>query len=819
MCNLGIENIPFGSLKEWKSSSILLGNNQLTDFELNGIAPVGRIDLSNNALKYFDVHVLPESVKHLFLHGNSNLSDLDLPINDLLPRLHEFTIDTPSIPKTDFSEMYERAMEIEWHHVNSDEEIELLIQNNVNIKALHVTVKIGSDAIQSEHFFERLNLISGLETLSILFEPNHEELKYRLDALKNAEVFEQENVLELRQFRDQNHVFDLLSKNYIFYPNQLQSHHIQSFIIDFSWLPNLVFHGNFSISPERYHLLHPGCSLSELPATSQNYHKPNILVKIIGEKLSQNSERLPDAQFQKLRMYYPLNTIVFYEETNTIFDLLPNEQIHVENLVLVCTHRTQRLVRRGQVSSVFPKSKGYRDVAARQRRSNKGKSIGFGSSRTFFNFPLLVFSLNYDVYKLSIPFRSMYRKVMDKNSELEKDLETGMLKKISLGNKFFSLFKSYKNFDLNDTRQLNKLSIFPVLKTGLPEPLKVNSPYVRKQFKVKANHYAKDLFIESLSREELLAALKNGAIDAVKLSRKHKKDSEIMLAAIQGNPFSYILAHPHLKQTPDFVLRALERSPRILVFLNHSIADESKRKNAVLPVVTDYMFQKFQAQDVYFMLNVLYRKIAYEPKGNFRFLNEESEGSNRSIIQSFEREIISSCFEERAGMRKRYFTYFMKWAIERKYFNANGFYISLSEVHGNPSDCVCLDLSYSKEKFALILPEMPNLKTLKISFSRYFDFSKLPVFPSCEALYMDGVDIYKLGDLAEFCVKFPKLKRFYFRCAPLLFKEQIKIMIEHCSDLEYLDLRQEKEEYLNLCSDLVNIMNDLGRTIELQEIE
>jgi len=431
----------------------------------------------------------------------------------------------------------------------------------------------------------------------------------------------------------------------------------------------------------------------------------------------------------------------------------------------------------------------------------------------------LIFSLNYDVYKLSIPFRTMFRRVKDDNFMFTKDLDTNRLNRITLGNKVFSVFKSSKYNDLLVTRQLYHLSVFPVLSPAPAEQTWQNTAKESKQFKVKAKHFSKDLSLETLNREELLVGLKNGSIDAVRLSNKYKKDAELMLAAIQGNPFSFILAHAHLKLNVDFVLKSLKRSWRILVFLNQSMQDELKRKNPVLPAVMDYLFATLNADEVYFMLNLLYRKIAYVTKGPYRFLNEETEDTKGSVIESFGKEIISLHDENRSGMRKMYFNYFIRGGVERQIFNANGFYISLKAVKLNPLDCVSLDLSYSKEKIALILPEMPNLKVLKISFTRYVDVSNLPVLPNCEDLYMDGVDIFSLGDFAAFCEKFPSLKRLYIRSLPLLFPEQIRFIIEHSPYLEYLDMRMEKGEYMALCSEIEQFVMDSGRTIVLPEMD
>lgn len=823
--NLGIASVPSNVLMNWQSSSILLANNKLTSIDLEQLAPVNRIDLSNNELENFDVNLLPSSVKHLILHQNTKLVDMVVPIKKLIPRLHEFTLDAPELPTLDFSELYENALELMFYRCDSDEELDQLIQQQITVVALQVTVQIGSNKIESTRLFERLNQVKGLETLSILFEPFHEDLRNRLTILKNAEVFHLASLLELNEFvgldQSQSELFvdpidaELLSKKHVFYPEHLQSNRIHSLIIDFSWLPNLVFNGNFNVKPEKYHLLHPGIPVTDLPATSESYHRPNLLLKIIGVRGACPSDYFSNGQFQNLTIFYPLNSLLFEQETNVLFDILPTKQFHVENFVLVCANNEKRSVRRGNVLSLFPGSKAFKGVAQSQGRSYN-KIVGLGKSKTFFNFPLVGYSLKYDVYKLSVPFRTMFRVVSEYRNSLVLNEETGLLKRMSEGRTEFSVFHSSTKYDLSQTNQLNRISIFPMLYDDAAKRLQVLPSILRKKYVIKRKQHANDPMIGSLNREDLLANLKQGAIDPFKLSRRMFKDEEIMLAAIYGNPFSFILAHPSLKLNSSFVLAALERSLRILVFLNQTIREEKRRKNAVLPAVANYLTEKYAAQDLYYLLNQIYRKVSYDTKGMYTFVHERNEHSKLSDLQSIEQELFTFFLGNRAGMSVKYYDYFVEYAIEKKYFNANGFYMSLNISDEAALDCVCLDLSYLKLSQPLTLPSMPNLKTLKLSFTRFFNIANVPLFPSCEELYFDGLNASNLGDINIFCSKFPKLKKLYARCSNFLMPEHFKTIIEHCLELNFIDV-SHFNEFDSMGKELRELCKKLDRTIEIRE--
>ena len=825
LSNLGISAVPSNVLMNWRSSSILLSNNKLTSIDLEQIAPVNRIDLSKNELENFDIHLLPTSVKHVILHQNPKLVEIPVPIKKLIPRLHEFTLDTPELPTLDFSELYENALELMFHRCDSDEEIDQLIQQQIEVTSLRVTVQIGANKIDSTRLFERLNQIKGLESLSILFEPIHEDLRNRLSILKDAEVFHLSSLLELNEFvgldQSQSELFvepldpELLSKRHVFYPEHLRSNRIQTLIIDFSWLPNLVFHGTFNVKPEKYHLLHPGVPVTDLPATSESYHRPNVLLKIIGVREGFPSDYLSDGQFQHLKIYYPLNFSLFEQETNLLYDILPTKQFHVENFALVCTNSEKRSVRRGTVLSLFPGSIALKSIAQSQGRSHN-KIVGFGKSKIFFNFPLVGFSLKYDVYKLSVPFRTMFRVVSQYRNSLVRNEETGLLKRFSEGRTEFSVFQSSTKFDLKQTDQLNRLAIFPILYGDTAEPLKFLPSILRKKYIIKRKHHAIDPVVESMNREDLLANLKQGTIDPFKLSRRMRKDEEIMQSAIHGNPFSFILAHPSLKLNSSFVLSALDRSLRILVFLNQSIRDEKRRKNAVLPAVANYLTEKYAAQDLYYILNQVFRRVSYATKGMYTFVHEGNDRSTLSDLESIEQEMLSFYLGNRAGMREKYYDYFIQNAIEKKYFNANGFYMSLNLSDEAALDCVCLDLSYLKVSQPLILPKMPNLKTLKLSFTRFFDIANVPVFPSCEELYFDGLNASNLGDIALFCSKFPKLKKLYTRCSTFLMPEHFKTIIENCPELNCIDV-SHFNEFDSMGKELRELCEKLDRTIEIRE--
>jgi hypothetical protein len=483
--------------------------------------------------------------------------------------------------------------------------------------------------------------------------------------------------------------------------------------------------------------------------------------------------------------------------------------------VVVCTNREKRSIRRGSILSLFPRSQAFHSVSYSIQKNNN-KSIGFGKSKTFFNFPLVGYSLKYDVFKISVPFRTMFRIVSAYKNAVVKDEETGRLKKISEGRTEFSVLQSSTKFDLKQSDQLNRISIFPLLYNHPAEPLQFSHPILRKKYVIKRKQHAIDPALESLSREELLANLRGGNIDPMKLSRRQRKDGEIMLAAIHGNSFSFILAHPSLKLNSTFVLAALERSLRILVFLNHVIQDENKRKNAVLPAVANYLTEKYQAQDLYYLLNQIFRRIAYDRKGIYRFIHEDEEHSNLSELESIEQEITSFFNGIRAGMRRKYYDYFVQHAIEKKYFNANGFYMSLNLSVEDALDCACLDLSYTKQSQLLILPSMPNLKTLKLSFSRFNDVSNLPLFLSCEELYFDGLNASVLGEIHVFSSKFPKLKKLYVRCASFLMPEHLKSIIENCQDLNFIDVSHFYDSD-SMGKELREMCKKLDRTIDIRE--
>ncbi|MFM7681772.1 MAG: reverse transcriptase domain-containing protein, partial [Bacteroidota bacterium] len=642
LSNLNLEELSF-SLKNFNASSILLYNNNIKHVNLTEIAPVKRIDLRNNKLESIKLNNLPKGVKHIRLEENKDLKLLDIPWKRLLQSSHELTADQLIFERQkSLGEFYLSALGGEsWRTVSSDHELNELVDSKNAVEFLKVRFEIGTNKIDSKELFNRLSKLEAIH-LFIEFETNHEQINQLIHRLKMSfgsitPLNEHLNSLE----RDNNHQENIFMKQYVFNASDLKNIHLKSLIFDFSWIPNIKFIGDFHVKPDLYHLLHPGTSFTNLPATSVEFHRPNILVKVFGEKRIGNEQT-------HLHVTYPFDSIV--EKHQNIQTIIPKNQIFIDELILVLSNENEKELQKGQIEEHFPKLYAINRYNSKTHASKLTTNLV--SSKRVSGFPLLGFALQFDVHKLSVPLESFYKK--DKllfNPERLKR-EKGPIMDWTEVN-FNQKIHSEKKTRLGKENLLSDLDIFSHKKESKPPTIPpsddrpLNRPYI-----IKHGVFAKHKLYSASdnSRNKVMTMLASGEIAAKHLPSKLKNDEEVMLIAIKRNPYSMVFASKRLKENPSFLLKACEISARTLVFLPKKLATKQVKSDSIFNQLIDYLLSFLTPAEFHFVIHKLGTHIS-QSDGEYRYFTCEETALEKShVISSFESEVFYQESTTRAGM-------------------------------------------------------------------------------------------------------------------------------------------------------------------------
>ena len=823
---LAIESIPLKIIQEWRSSSMLLSNNQLKK-GLPEYPPVLKVDFRNNSLQQFDFDKIPNTVKHLLLAGNEELDVAEIPIKKFASHLHELTLPKQfdNQVEINYSDIYAYAIKNSvWFEIDSDEKLETLIPDALNIKHLKITIHPGSDLIHTSTLFKRLHFFENLVSLHVLIEPKEEGLLRFLNELKGKSVFTKEDLAFIESVKQNNPINSIVNHDDLqfwlygkidFVAMDLVNQKLKNLIFDFSWFQGVNFKGDFNLELERYHLLHPGTLPSNLPATSSSVHQPNILLKALGQKIQLEIEDVNASIIIVPKLFYilPFNSITMYYVFNDLFSLYPKNQRHLENIVLVLTSWQEKEISKGSIRSLFTKSNKYKSQQLFYKSS-------FQQSRSIFNFPLLSYSLNFDVYKLNNPVKTILFK-----PEIKADHFTLQNIKHPFGlgtdclcyfnnsyiNTYNSKFSSDDKIPLSMDNFLLVQFIFPNLYpiSESENNYKVEEKTKLNQFKLRNRFYSATEVTKKMDKEALISLINETNFNPIHLPKKSLKDKAVMLTVAQNNPFSVIYAHKGLRNEEDFILNALKASIRTLMFFDRYLLNKEKG-NKILKAVYNYLTSIFRPIQFNYIVNQLNKKVVVDQDEILLFFKFDVKNSSdvNLIMKSFEDEMIWWESDRWYSMSSTVRDGLIELAEKNNFFNKDGYFTNLELVA--TSNCDYLDLSYSdlstsdeNNNTALLSnAQRATIKTLNLSFTRLNYFELLKVFPSCEELYLDGlVDIYlNPNSLNE---RFPNLKRLYIRC---LFKNEytIRTCAQNCLNLEFIDARNKvtKDEATKyICSD------------------
>ena len=725
LSELKIIKQPF-PLKNYKASSLLLSNNRIREINLTESPPVKRIDLRNNNLTSLNLNFLPNGLKHLHLEGNSGLNLTEIPWKKLFSSAHEFTTDELfSESPQPIDQIYLSALKGEsWLSVGSDQELDRLIDQQTHVDFLKIRIVLGSNEIISKDFFKRLSKIK-VEHLFIEIEPMEEKLNKLLQELKTISGSTKTIKEYLKSIDWQTQSWFM--KEYVFIARDLKNQTLKSLILDLSWLPNIKFIGDFEIKPDLYHLLHAGISFSTLPATSSEFHRPNILIKILGEKNI-------DEESTGLVVYYPLDPLVKSARHQKIQTIIPINQTFIDELVLVISNENEREQRSGKIEEHFPKAHAIKQLNSAEHAPKS--TINLVQSKRVSGFPLLGFALHFDVHKLGVPLESFYKR----DRIVFNPYRNGSVMMWSTQD-LNKIIHTEKKTHLNRDNQLSELDIFSH-KTIADSPQippetnkQTNRPYVIKKG-VFASH---NLYSSSLeSRKTILNMLEMGEIEAKHLPSKLKDDEEVMLVAIKRNPYSMIFASRRLKENTQFILKACEISFRTLVFLPKKLVNQIEKPESALNQLATYLMSCLKPAEYNFVINKLGTHISLS-EGEYPVFNCETSALDKSqMLSSFELEVFYQDKSTRAGMPNNVRSALLNAAVKRSFFNNNGYCNTLQMALLNKTDCRHLDLSFSGYHHDLSFLELfKNLESLNLSYTSVN--CKLPYLPSLEILNVDYV--------------------------------------------------------------------------------
>jgi RNA-directed DNA polymerase len=801
LSKLKIQELPF-PLKNYNASSILLSNNNIKQIDLTEIPPVKRIDLRNNDLESIDFKNIPFGVKHIRLEGNRDLKMLEIPWKRLLRTSHEFTTDqkVSIIPEPEtIDQIYLSALGGEsWLLVSNDQELDGLVFAQKHIDFLKVKFVIGSNEIDSKELFNRLNRLK-VSNLFIEFETIQEQLNKSIQELKMSSSSNQP--MNKQDWNLEN----ILTREYFFIASDFKNLLLKSLILDLSWLPNIKFNGDFEIKPDFYHVLHPGTSFTSLPATSSEFHRPNILIKILGERQIEDHSTC-------LIVHYPLSLSIKsrHQKTQTI---IPKNQLFINDLILVVSNGDKREQQVGQIEEHFPKSHSIK--LSNSPDQYPRSSIKLVAPKRVSGFPLLGYARLFDVHKLSVPLESFYKS----NRILfhpNKNQTGSILDWTELD--FNMLIYSEKKTRLSKDNLLSELGIFShkTMATHPKIPEASNRP-TNRPYVIKKGVFAKHaLYSSSLeSRKTVLTMLESGEIEAKHLPSKLRNDEEVMLVAIKRNPYSMVFASRRLKENSNFLLRACETSLRTLVFLPKTLSKKINEPNSALNQLVDYLISSFKSAEYNFVINKLGTYIAVSDGEYPHFTCEETANYNLQVLFSVDSECFYHDNTVRTGMPNSIRKAFLNQASKRGIFNNNGYYNSLEIALQNKVDCTHLDLSFSGCHNDLsFLALFKNLQILNLSYTSVD--CKMPCLPSLEILYVDCVKRFFIeNDLPLLSSQTPNLrilngKQTFFHSLKDLYK-----LLTLFPKIEKLDIRPyfypEDEEI----SGFQEQMSQQGRVVDI----
>jgi len=823
-----ISSVPTTYLKNWNSSSLLLARNKLDQFDLAACPPVKRIDLSGNKLKHFDFSSLPKGLRHLLIDDMDALEGAKLPWDKLFSSLHELTIKNPhDEPQlTDISELYALGFGYsDCVEVTSDEELQALIQNGEKIKFLKVKVLLGSGAISTEGLFGLINQIAPL-TVLITFLCLDQGLQQTLDRLKMASGNIQPYMEELEAYLQTVYSTSLeeynwLHKPLVLNPDQLNSNRIRHLILDLSWFPNIVFNGDFGIKPDLYHILHPGVDSLQLPSTSTEFHRPGILMKILADSYQPVPQEYPF-----IVTYQPLNRWNKRVAKKHMLTLLPANQNHVSEIVIVVAGKSAKEFQIGRINVNFPRAahvmfeKEFLFYFTREKYS-------FTVSRKTFEFPLLGYSRRFDVHKLNFPPESIFRNgrwsslisdVLEQDSEHESAVHWLDFYSQNMG--YFEGGEPNNNVPHKSFNNNFEFAIFPAFKD--PDFSRLNSRNLEKfgfPYSVKDGVRFSGVDYRSLSREELLTGLNSGELNPKYLPSKYKKDAELMLAAIRFNSFAFLYAHKGLKGDSDFVIKAMQISLRVLVFLTKDTFKNRLHPNGLLQQIFSILSAKFSPSEYYYAINLLGSNVQAIDNPFLVFAGEQNREEDHSTYASIEKESITYESGKRYGMRQPIRRFLLKEGLKKGLFNTNGYYCSLEEALKNPEDCVFLDLSYKKDLTDLtVLTELKALKILRLSMSQLQ--CDLPRLEKLEELHADGVKwIWNSMSTSQIIESLPNVKRIYARAVFYDFSDQFNELVLGLENLELFDFRPGYYGNHEEINEMVKSLRAQGRIIDVPTME
>jgi RNA-directed DNA polymerase len=813
-----LKELPAFALSEWKSSSLFLANNEIHEFDMQNCAPLKRIDLQNNRLSSFDFSKVPNGLKHLLLKGNPEINTSDLPWKELTGTLHELSLDSyPEELKSRFlPEIYLDALQGErWTEVSSDQELMHLIATGEKVSHLLVRFKVGAGTIDPSGLFEKLNQIGPLH-LFVLFEPLDDEMNLLLQELKIQGEFAESKLTAIVEFLKQknwriNADYAWLRLGYTFNPDQLKSSLIRNFIIDFSWLPNLKFSGNFEIKPDSYHLLHPGIHPFQLPSTSEVFHRPTVLIKVL-------ADRVDELDPGSMLIHYPLPRTGDKALLKNIHVLLPMNQEHVAEFVLIQSGKGKKMSETGRVTSFFPRSSRLKEILRDSWRS-ENKNAELRMSKSVSSFPLLGLSLRYDVFRLNLPFESVYKsgRLNTNKSYHNRMKEQGIHFADWTKPELSDQIHSDKQTVMNKENQLSELKIYPVNnsahKNFIMDWNKKEEPF--KPYLVRKGIFIHPSIVYEKEKREIIHLIRKGEFNPKNLPLKYRKDRELMLELIGFNPYAMVFAHKGLKEDISFILYAMKISLRTLVFLSRDLYKNRNRTNAALPIVLEELMRRLEPHEFNFIVNKLGTKINVTSDEIRQFFFEQLNYFSDDSMISFEKEISNQFFSNRAGLITPIRTYFIREAEKRGFFSKNGYFNSLEHAIKNKAQVVFLDISFGKKLLDLSsLSQFPNLKILKISLRGIND--TLPVLPKLEEFYIDGSQTFWTYHNAEDLVKLmPRLKKLYSRDNNIDFGSQLEAILSTHPVIEYINVRPYYPYQKEIIEKLLENHRSKGRAIEI----
>ncbi|NBO60453.1 MAG: DUF4116 domain-containing protein [Flavobacteriia bacterium] len=807
---LQLTEIPKEVLASWQSSSMLFANNQIEHFDLRNVPPVKLLNLENNRLKGFDFSALHPGLRHLLLKGNPGLKGVEIPWIQLMRQLHELSLDDlPDLVGTmPLESIYLQALGGEvWTILENEQELDALIGQQKPVSHLLVRYRVGIDTLDSRTLFEKLNRIAP-KHLYVCFEPQDEGLRRRLDRLKYMTASWEKEIEELDGYIKNLSLRKDIETRVTLFPQHLDNNRIKHLMIDFSWLPNLCFEGDFRIKPDSYHLLHPGIPTLLLPAISQRFHRPTVLMKIIGNKIVPTQHEFPEAV--SLDVCYPLAKKHRKIRLSNLHTLVPMHQEHVGDLVLVLSEDAGKQLEQGRIEEVYPRayelrsgSQFWHDVMAH----SKSEKTTF--RQRISSIPLLGLSMQFDVYSLSLPIESV-----------PKINRFGVLNLTEVGE---NNTMTYNDTDLKQflersspSTEFAYLSIFAhktpaILQLVRDSKRKRNAdlPYV-----IRKNIYA----TEPLERSQTIDALRAGELLAISLSKPNRRDREIMLAAVEANPFAMAFAHKALKQDAGFILAAMNISLRTLVFLSKDLFKSRNHPNSALQQVLKALMERYNPEDFNFIVGRLSRHINIEKEPVYRFVLEPKPLDSSAVLMSFEQEkkILNNRFCQRSGMYKPIRNYFFKEAERRGFINVNGYFNDIFKALSQNTSVRFLDLSFAggRTLYALDrLGDIPGLRKLKLTECKFIN--SLPGLKTLEVLNINRTsNFWSYHDGKTMHQSLPNLKRLEAKYIHISMQEIEDLMVHHPC-LEYLAISVTYDDELAEINAIIEKVSAQGKVIEI----